>query len=155
MPLTDAAGQHSTRHSLPHMKIAITYATPAHLAWLKARDRHISEAALKKKILDQEIIIIESESGPLGWLRFGFFWDSIPFMNMLCVEEARRGEGIGKRLVQFWERDMRAKNHELVMTSSQSDEDAQHFYRKLGYVDAGSFTLPGEPVELLFIKTFP
>ena len=34
----------------------------------------------------------------------------------------------------------------MVMTSTQVDEEAQHFYRKLGYKDAGGFVvdIPGE-----------
>lgn len=42
------------------------------------------------------------------------------------------------------------------MTSTQVDETAQHFYRKLGYRDAGGLLLdvPGyeQPMELFLIK---
>jgi len=134
------------------MKITSTYAIQNHLKWLKERDHHISGAALIKKISDKEIIIAKSENKILGWLRFGFFWDSIPFMNMLFIEEAHRNKGIGKKLVQFWESEMQKQKYKLVMTSSQSNEEAQHFYRKLGYADAGSLTLPKEPLEVIFIK---
>ena len=55
-----------------------------------------------------------------------------------------------------WEREMAALGHDMVMTSTQSDETAQHFYRKLGYRDSGGFTtdIPGheQPLELIFIK---
>lgn len=136
------------------MKITPTYATQNHLKWLKERDHHITEATLKKKISDKEIIIAKSGNEILGWLRFGFFWDSIPFMNMLFIDEVHRSKGIGKKLVQFWESEMKKKRHKIVMTSSQSDEEAQHFYRKLGYADAGSLRLPKEPVEVIFIKKF-
>lgn len=44
------------------MKITSTYATQKHFKWLKERDRHISETALKKKISDEEIIIAQSEN---------------------------------------------------------------------------------------------
>lgn len=134
------------------MKITSAYATQKNFDWLKTRDHHISELTLKKKIDNKEIIITQSESGILGWLRFGFFWDSIPFMNMLFIEETHRSKGIGKKLVQFWESEMKKQKYKMVMASSQSDEDAQHFYRKLGYVDAGSLMLPKEPLEVIFIK---
>lgn len=134
------------------MKITLTYATQNQFKWLKERDHHISEATLKKKVSGKEIIIAKSENEILGWLRFGFFWDSIPFMNMLFIDEVHRSKGIGKKLVQFWESEMKKKKYKLVMTSSQSDEEAQHFYRKLGYADAGSLTLPKDPLEVIFIK---
>ena len=43
-----------------------------------------------------------------------------------------------------------------IMTSTQVDEEAQHFYRKLGYKDCGGFTVdvPGyeQPMEMIMIK---
>lgn len=38
------------------------------------------------------------------------------------------------------------------MTSSLSNEEAQHFYRKLNYVDSGALLLPEEPLEIIFVK---
>jgi len=32
------------------------------------------------------------------------------------------------------------------------NEQAQHFYRKLGYRDAGSLLLDEEPLEIIFVK---
>ena len=56
-----------------------------------------------------------------------------------------------------WEEDMRALGYRAVMTSTQVNEDAQHFYRKLGYVDTGCLILniPGyeQPMEMFMIKS--
>lgn len=35
----------------------------------------------------------------------------------------------------------------MVMTSTQVDEYAQHFYRRLGYIDRGSLFLDNTPFE--------
>ncbi|MBO4746850.1 MAG: hypothetical protein J5607_02140 [Clostridiales bacterium] len=55
-----------------------------------------------------------------------------------------------------WEYDMRNQGYEMVMTSTQEDEEAQHFYRKIGYKDCGGFTvdIPGyeQPMELIMMK---
>lgn len=44
----------------------------------------------------------------------------------------------------------------MIMTSTQVDEDAQHFYRKLGYKDCGGLTIdiPGyeQPMEMFMNK---
>jgi len=44
----------------------------------------------------------------------------------------------------------------MVMTSTQSDEEAQHFYRAMGYKEAGCLLLdcPGyeQPMEMFFTK---
>lgn len=38
------------------------------------------------------------------------------------------------------------------MTSTLSNENAQHFYRKLLYRDSGSLLLENEPLEIIFTK---
>ena len=42
------------------------------------------------------------------------------------------------------------------LTSTQVDEEAQHFYRKLGYKDCGGFVIDvseyEQPMEMFFIK---
>ncbi len=48
---------------------------------------------------------------------------------------------------------MKSKGYELVMTSTLSNEQAQHFYRKLRYKDAGSLLLDDEPLEIIFTKS--
>jgi hypothetical protein len=47
---------------------------------------------------------------------------------------------------------MKEKSYNKVLTSSLADETAQHFYRKRGYRDIGSFVLPGEAAEIFFLK---
>lgn len=134
------------------MKTIISCAKQDSLLWLIERDHYITEEVLRKKLTDKEIIIAEAGKEKLGWLRFGYFWDCIPFMNMLCVEETHRRKGIGKQLVLYWEHEMEKRNHKHVLTSTQSNEEAQHFYRKLGYKEAGSLIFPGEALEIIFIK---
>lgn len=135
------------------MEIVIKYATLQDLNWLKEHDKHIDFEILREKIENKELIIAQNESEIHGWLRYGFFWDSIPFMNMLFINKAMRGKGIGRRLVKFWENEMKDKKYKLIMTSSQSNEDGQNFYRKLGYIDSGSFKLPKENLEIIFFKS--
>lgn len=87
-----------------------------------------------------------------GWLRWGLFWDEHPFMNLLYLLEPYRGKGLGRQLVSDWERRMKAEGHGVVMTSTQANECAQFFYRRLGYEDVGAFALPGDPLELILQK---
>jgi hypothetical protein len=47
---------------------------------------------------------------------------------------------------------MKSLSYKLLMTSTLANENAQHFYRKLNYKDAGSLLLPDEPLEIIFIK---
>lgn len=120
---------------------------------LLRQDRHISENELKNSISCKRVYIAEENGVFAGWLRYNLFWDNTPFMNMLYVLDGYRGSGFGKALVSRWENDMAALGYNTVMTSTASNEYAQHFYNKLGYTAAGGFMPPDEPLEIILIKS--
>ena len=132
--------------------IIIRTATEADLPFLEKNDRHIRLSELKALIGQSRILLAETDGETVGWLRWSLFWDNTPFMNMLYFLEGYRGKGHGRKIVEHWENQMRQEGYDSVMTSSLSDEQAQHFYRKLGYVDSGSLLLPGEALEIIFTK---
>ena len=68
------------------------------------------------------------------------------------IEEDRRGKELGTTLIAFWKDEMRKRDYDRVMTSSQSNERAQLLYRRLGYRDCGCLLLPDDPLEILFFK---
>jgi ribosomal protein S18 acetylase RimI-like enzyme len=70
----------------------------------------------------------------------------------LWLDEPYRKQGFGRALVDYWEKAMLGQDFHQVMTSTQSNENAQHFYRKLGYKDCGALLMPDEALELLFLK---
>lgn len=119
---------------------------------LLSRDCHIKEDILEKAILNRYVLVMLAGGNLAGWLRWGLFWDEIPFMNMLYFLEEYRGLGFGTQLVGFWENEMLKLSYDKVMTSSQANETAQHFYRKLGYRDAGGFFPFCKDFEILFTK---
>lgn len=121
--------------------------------YLAKNGRHIRPETTRQKIERCEIIVIRDNSQPVGWLRFGYFWDTVPFMNMLFIAEGKRRKKLGTNLVAYWEKEMQQRGYDMVMTSTQSDEQAQHFYRRIGYQDAGAFLLPGEVLEIIFLKS--
>jgi len=130
----------------------IRYAEKIDFTWLKENDVHISEEILKTKIKSKEIYIVEENNEKIGWLRYSLFWDNIPFMNMIYFVDEYRKKGNGKKLVEYWEKEMNQKGHKNVLTSTLSNEEAQHFYRKLGYKEIGGFKLLEEPFEIIFHK---
>lgn len=119
---------------------------------LSEYDKHIRKEELGTVIALERIMVAEEEGKLVGWLRWNLFWDNTPFMNMLYLLEEYRNRGYGKSLVACWEKRMQETGYRLVMTSTLSNEEAQHFYRRLHYVDSGALLLPGEPLEILFVK---
>ena len=130
----------------------IRLATEADFPFLEKNDRHIRLSEIKALIQQNRILLVEMDGEIVGWLRWSLFWDNTPFMNMLYFLDGFRGKGYGRQMVAYWENQMRQDGYDMVMTSSLSDEQAQHFYRKLGYVDSGSLLLQGEALEIIFTK---
>lgn len=84
------------------------------------------------------------------------FWDNTPFCNMLYIVEQYQRQGYGKALMNHWENEMKQQGYGMLLTSTQVDEEAQHFYRKIGYKDCGSLTIDNpqhkQPMELFLAK---
>jgi Acetyltransferases len=134
-------------------EIIIDFATVQSMDFLKANDRHIPPELLIEKVHRQEIILAKNAAKIIGWLRFGYFWDQYPFINMLMILAEHRRKGIGRLLVSFWENEMVQKGFDAVFTSTLANEEGQHFYRKLGYVDSGCLLLETEPaLEIIMRK---
>ena len=132
----------------------IRIATLKDYPFLEQNDKHIRLDEIKSLIKQKRIILAEVDNKIVGWLRWSLFWDNTPFMNMLYFLDGYRGKGYGRQLVTYWEKQMCQNGYDMVMTSTLSNEQAQHFYRKLGYVDRGSLLLPDEPLEIIFTKHF-
>ena len=130
----------------------IRYAEITDFQWLKEHDKHISDEILKTKLTANEVFIVQEDKKLLGWLRYNLFWDNVPFINLLFVLDKYRYRGIGKKLLDHWEKDMREKGYLNALTSTQSNEEAQHFYRKMGYTEIGGFKYLDDPLEILFHK---
>ena len=127
-------------------------AATSDLPLLREVDTHVPPDGLADLVSAGRVMVVEVDDAVVGFLRWGLFWDQVPFMNLLWVLPERRGQGLGAALVEAWESSQRAAGHDLALTSTMSDERSQHLYRRLGYVDSGALFLPGEPAELILRK---
>lgn len=119
-------------------------------------DHHLSQDEFRKKVRDRQGYVLLRDGTAVGILRYNMFWDNTPFCNLLYVAEGAQRQGCGQYLMEFWEQDMKGQGFDMVMTSTQADEQAQHFYRRLGYEDCGCLLIhvPAhrQPTELFFLK---
>lgn len=138
------------------MSIELICARKDDLELLLQYDRHIARLNLMAALADRRCYIISSDGQPVGSLRYSLFWDSIPFLNLICIADDCQREGIGSQAMALWEDMMRGRGYGMAMLSTQSDESSQHFYRALGYRESGCllFDLTGyeQPMEIVFSK---
>ncbi len=119
-------------------------------------DRHLPEEEFLNKVRDKKGYVLLKDNALIGLLRYNLFWDNIPFCTLLFIDRNYQKQGYGKRLMEHWENDMKAQGYGMLLTSTQVDEEAQHFYRKLGYKDCGGIVIDipryKQPMELFLSK---
>ncbi|MCL2055351.1 MAG: GNAT family N-acetyltransferase [Oscillospiraceae bacterium] len=136
--------------------LKIRYATENDKPFWFTLDKHLSEDEFARKIRDKRGYIISNGEKSIGIMRYNLFWDNTPFLTLIYIEKAEQRQGFGRQATLYWEDEMRTLGYKMVMTSTQADEQAQHFYRKLGYADNGCLVLDGtpfeQPLEIFMIK---
>ena len=108
---------------------------------------NLSEKEFELKIRDKRGYIISDGDKPIGVMRYNLLWDNVPFLTLIHFDKAYHRKGFGSQAMLHWENEMRELGYDIVITSTQVDEQAQHFYRKLGYKDKGGLFLDNTPWE--------
>lgn len=135
---------------------AMRYVQEEDRAFWFTLDRHLDEKEFALKIRDRRGYVISDGGEPVGVLRYNLMWDYTPFVTLIYIKDSYQGKGFGRRAMLCWEDEMRGLGYKMVMTSTQANEQAQHFYRKLGYIDRGGVFLDNtpcnQPQEMFMLK---
>ncbi len=132
--------------------MSVIFADSGDLDYLVEKD-HIGRDMIAQKISRREFIVAYQDERRVGFLRYNYFWDDVPFMNLLWVQEDLRSRGFGTQLISFWEEEMLKLGYDSILTSTLSTNvRAQQLYRRLGYEDSGCLLMPGDPLEVLLLK---
>lgn len=119
-------------------------------------DSHLSKLEFEHKVQLKRGYVLLNDNQPIGLLRYNLFWDQIPFCTLLYIDPKEQKKGYGKKLMEHWQEDMKEQGYGLLLISTQVDEQAQHFYRKIGYQDCGSLILNApsfqQPMEMFMSK---
>ena len=124
----------------------ITYATAGDMHYVCPGEK-ISKEEFLLKVRDGRCYILRYNNEPIGVMIFNLMFDFIPFLTLMYLEGPYQRKGFGRQAMAHWENEMRLLGHKMIMVSTQVDEDAQHFYRKMGYKDMGSVVMDIPPYE--------
>src|SRR4051812_22271452 len=86
------------------VNVSTRIAGESDLPFLGEADRHVSPEALAHLVSMDRVLLAEVDGVAVGCLRWGLFWDLVPFMNLLFVVPERRRQGVGSTLVEAWEK---------------------------------------------------
>jgi ribosomal protein S18 acetylase RimI-like enzyme len=116
-------------------------------------DRHIHHTKVGECIHNGLVDVLCDGDKIVGILRYNMFWQSIPFLDLIFIDETYRGQGWGSKMMAKWEDSMKAMGYPHVMLSTQEDETAKYFYEKLGYRRIGAFLPPEQDAdEIMYLK---
>lgn len=136
--------------------MTVTYMEKQDKEFVMGIDKHVSDAGYDKRVYTKTGYVIWENDVPAGLMHYSVLWDNLPFLNFLFVDKAYRNKGLASRALAFWEEDMKRQGYKMTLISTQADEEAQHLYRKLGYIDCGGLVFHNtpldQPMELFFRK---
>jgi len=97
--------------------------------------------ALKEGFAKGEIYIAlddcESCKGFIWFILDGIF-HSFPYLHIIAVKQESRNEGIGKKLLKFFEDSCFKDYSKLFLVVADFNPDAKILYEKIGYIQVGT-----------------
>ena len=133
----------------------VRYANKSDFNWLVNIERHVHSAWVSRCIANKEYLICEREGDRIGFLRYSYFWGSIPYMDMIFILEHHRRGGAGTALFDFWKTKMEENGAKILMTSSATEEkEPQEWHYRNGFKESGQLTFgQHDPSpEIFFVK---
>jgi N-acetylglutamate synthase-like GNAT family acetyltransferase len=105
---------------------------------LQRLDRWPKEPIWQQKIAAEEVIALEHDEQIMGLIRYEVLWTTVPFMGLIEIEEAQRGKGYSKLLLEYLKQHLREQGYVALLSSSQTDEPApQNWHRHMGFKSNG------------------
>jgi ribosomal protein S18 acetylase RimI-like enzyme len=124
-----------------------------HCSQILKYDCHIPPDRVGECIHNGLVSVLCDHDKVAGILRYNLFWQSIPFLDLLFIDEACRDQGWGRKMIADWEQTIAYAGYPYVMLSTQEDETSKFFYEKLGYTLCGDFLPPDQDArELMYRK---
>ena len=125
----------------------LRYVTTEDKEFVMSIDSHVNELQYANRVYTRSGYVMWENNEPVGIMHHSLLWDNLPFLNFIFVKEDFRGRGFAKEAMCQWEKDMKKQGYKMVLISTQVDEEAQHLYRKLGYIDCGGLLMNHTPFE--------
>jgi [ribosomal protein S18]-alanine N-acetyltransferase len=88
----------------------------------------------------REVHVARDRAGLAGFLILCMSGAFVGYIQTICIDPARRGQGLGSRLVEFAEQRILQVSPNIFMCVSSFNLDARRLYERLGYKVVGELT---------------
>jgi len=93
---------------------------------------------IMRKLRAGEIILLSINNQPTGYLWFSFLWSSLPFIDLIYIDDAYQKRGLSRVLLGYLEDHLMARGFDVLYSSSQLDEpEPQAWHRHMGFEECG------------------
>lgn len=89
---------------------------------------------------EREVYVARDDTGLAGFLILCMTGPFVGYIQTVCIDPARRGQGFGSRLVEFAEQRILKVSPNVFMCVSSFNHDARRLYERLGYKVVGELT---------------
>lgn len=93
----------------------------------------LSELVINKK---RTVFLAKIEGRIIGYLLTLQDWGGVNIALWFAVEEEFRGKGIGRSLLDYWEKNSKISNNHALLLYTTTDEN-RSFYKHMGFSEAG------------------
>ncbi|MFL5535465.1 MAG: GNAT family N-acetyltransferase [Gemmatimonadales bacterium] len=81
----------------------------------------------------REVYLLKTETDLAGFLILCMTGAFVGYVQTICIDPIRRGQGLGTRLVEFAEQRIFAESPNVFLCVSSFNPDARRLYERLGY----------------------
>ena len=93
---------------------------------------------MQEKIQRKLVLLAFLNEDCVGYLRWDWFWNRLPYLCLIKVKESNRGKGESTELLSFWEEHLIEQNFEYCLSSSQENEpSAVKWHLSKGFNEIG------------------
>jgi ribosomal protein S18 acetylase RimI-like enzyme len=140
------------------LEVKISKATLNQFEECRRWDQFNRDQVLREKIERGFIYLAYFDSDCLGYLRWDFFWNRLPYLCLIVVKKEQRGRGVGQQLLTKWMEDLKQKEYKFCLSSSQENEPpAVEWHLKQGFREIGRLATLNDDgsVEIFLRKELP
>lgn len=119
-------------------EIRFKFAEPKELEACLGFDHDVTIEHMRRKIENHEILVAVKENTVIAYLKLQYLWETKPFISIIKVDEAFRGQGIGRNLLAYLTYFLEMNGFNALYSSSQVNEiPPQEWHRKMGFIESG------------------
>lgn len=139
--------------------INIRFANPSDFKTIRLFDPHsqyIDKEKIRNKIKQREIIIAQDKDKIVGIIKFSYFWQTRPYLDLIFIDPKCRKTGLSKKLLDFLIKHLVKNGYSYLFSSSEKQEPtAQAWHKHMGFKEMGELrdiNLPHDATTEIFFS---